>query len=218
MMSKKTRSEIYLTYPTRTAEGDEAIFDRPNSPRELPAQLSERVVVDVRASAEKIASAPNEVLRMQAETDFRAKLHAELHERWHLALRIFGKADADEYWKSLALTMLREFVPGLQVEYVIPVRTLPRVMTDEHVYAVVDHVEGVIAALQANRSSKSAKVLQRTALRHVYKNWPKHLGRKRPTPESWETHYHQCKQEYWRLNTSLEKLSSLLQAPASPEM
>ena len=80
--------------------------------------------------------------------------------------------------------MLREYVPGLQVKYVVPVRTPARVMTDEHVYAVMDHVDEVMAALQANRSSKSTKVLQRAALRHVYDNWPEHLGRKRSTQES----------------------------------
>jgi hypothetical protein len=49
MMPKKTRSEICLTYPVRTAEGDEVIdIGRdPNWPRELPAQLREQVVVDV---------------------------------------------------------------------------------------------------------------------------------------------------------------------------
>jgi hypothetical protein len=221
MMPKKTRSEICLTSPVRTAEGDEVIdIGRdPNWPRELPAQLREPVVVDVEACAEKIMGTPDKFSRMQAETNFNAKLRAELHERWHLALRTFGEVDAkEEYWKYLALTMLREFVPGLRVKYVFPARTPARVMTDEHVYAVVDHVDEVTAALQAKRSSKSPKVLQRTALRHAYNHWPKHLGRKRPTLESWETHYHQCKQQYWRLNMSLVELSSLLQAPNSPEM
>jgi hypothetical protein len=95
-------------------------------------------------------------------------------------------------------------------------------MTREHINAVVAHVDGVMAALKVKRSSKSPKVLQRDvrqrdALRHVYKNWPEHLGRKRLTSESWETHYHQCIREYWHLNT-LGELSSLLQAPDSPEM
>jgi hypothetical protein len=99
-------------------------------------------------------SAPDKVSRTQAEIDFNAKQHAELNERWHLALRTFGaKDDSKESWKHLALTMLREFVPGLQVKYVFPARTPARVMTDEHVYAVVDHVDEVTAALQAKRSS-----------------------------------------------------------------
>ena len=88
-------------------------------------------------------------------------------------------------------------------------------MTEEHVYAVVDHVDQVLATLQEGKSTKSAKVLQRNALRHVYKNWPQHLGRKRTSFQSWETHYHQCKQEHWKLNTSLLKLSNLLQSPGN---
>jgi len=137
MMPKKARSEIYLTFPTLTAEGDEVIdINRPNAPRELPAQLSEPVVVDAVALVEKIASAPDKISRIQAQNDLNAKLHAGLHERWHLALRTFGEDAAKEgedgvvvYWKHLALTMLREYVPGLQVKYVVPVRT-PRSRDD----------------------------------------------------------------------------------------
>jgi len=220
-MPKKTRSEIYLTFPRRTVEGDERIqFGRdPFEPRELPSQLSDPLVVDEEASVEKIASTPDKISRMQAETAFHARLHAELDDRWHLALQTFGaKDDSQESWKHVALAVLGEFVPGLHVKCAVPVSTPARVMTDEHVYAVMDHVDGVMAALQAKRSSKSPKVLQRDALRHVYKNWPEHLGRKRPTQASWETHYHQCKKRHAHLNMSLAALSSLLQAPAKPEM
>jgi hypothetical protein len=218
-MPKKTRSKIYETFPVRSEKGDEEFAFVPVKSRELPARLRKPISVNAEAQALRVMKAPNKVSRMQVEIEFATRLHKEISQRWQNALQCFdAKDNSMESWRGVALNLMREFIPGLSVEYVSQAEAKPRVMTEEHIYAVVDHVDEVLKTLQDGKSAKSAKVLQRNALRHVYKNWPEHLGRKRSTFQSWETHYHQCMKEHAQLSISLLKLSNLLQSPGNGKM
>ena len=75
----------------------------------------------------RLMKAPDKVSQMQVEIEFATRLHAEINQRWQNALQCFDvKDNSMESWRGLALDLMREFIPGLSVEYVFPAVAKPR--------------------------------------------------------------------------------------------
>jgi hypothetical protein len=170
-MVKKTRSEIYKTsFPAPdvaefTHDSDEF------APTVFPRRLNEpmRVDMELLARLDTAGKSEGSIRHLEVWSRWQASQLDELRGRW-AELFAFYKINArssEDAWRRLAISLARDFVPGLRVENVYPTKTF----LDEQT-RLMNVITAVASALRIRRESAQGRhhVSERTVLENDFFN------------------------------------------------